>query len=299
MAGDGDGMHREEEILWQLAAVDDDRSATTESRDWSDDDLVAYRRGELDDEAAGRVERLLASDRRARHRLVELAGLDVAPPAAVRDRVLAALQGRREGGAVVDFEDRVPARRSRRTPRWLMPALAAAALLWVVLGPWGSADRSVVELPPEIAFELRVEGTSEVRSTEPSGGEQGEVATLAERRLRLVVEAVENAVAGLDYGVYARRGSDWILLGAADGVGIEVGRGTAVFEASAVSFVGKSPGRHALLLAVAPEGQLPTSFAVPNGSEPALVLADQSRGWVRRQIIHLVSPEGEAGDRGD
>ena len=298
MAGDGDGMHREEEILWQLAAVDDDRSATTESRDWSDDDLVAYRRGELDDEAAGRVERLLASDRRARHRLVELAGLDVAPPAAVRDRVLAALQSRSVGGAVVDFEDRVPARRSRGTARWLMPALAAAALLLVVLGPWGSGDRSVVELPPEIAFELRVEGTSEVRSAVPSG-EQGEVATTAEWQLRLVVEAVENAVAGLDYGVYARRGSDWARLGAADGVEVEVGRGAALFEASAASFVGESPGRHVLLLAVAPEGQLPTSFAVPNGSEPALVLADQSRGWVRRQIIHLVSPEGEAGDRGD
>lgn len=254
-----------EELLWELSSAEGDDDGEVPS----DGLLRAYRAGELETEETRRVETLLARSSAARERLRELAG--IAPPAP-------------------------PARRRQTVPRsgptvWMAGWLAAAAaLVAVVAGLWYLGGAKPGDLPTGLDFNVTLELLADVRAgVEPEVTDAG--SAYADTPVRIVVEPEETAVQGLEFGLYRRRGEAVERLTA--GIDLDLGRGTAVFEAPAARLAAGGAGPQELLIAVARAGRLPESLTLTPGEDAAARLAESSGGRVYRRTFVLLTVPGK------
>ncbi|MEM1178113.1 MAG: hypothetical protein AAGM22_07210 [Acidobacteriota bacterium] len=117
-------MKEPEDLLWALP-LDPDRSADTTAVP-SDDELLAYRAGELEPETHRRLEARLAEDTDTRRRLARLAGV-VGPRSELRSRVFSTL-------AAENQTDRRRKDRGSKDRRGRYAGIAAAAAVLLALG---------------------------------------------------------------------------------------------------------------------------------------------------------------------
>ncbi len=250
-----------EEILWTLSATDRDAPDAAVP---SDETLLAYRAGQLEDSEAQRVETLLGHNIEARERLIELAMVDLAvPSAALRERL-------------------VP---SPKRPWWAASAAVAAACL-VALGLYLAQPRALREVP---AFDVSVEMLATVRSsagTEPGTLPATTHQAFAETPVRIVLEPTEHGVAGVEFGLYIRRDQVLERLVPGAGLQLETHRGSAVFEATAARLLGTTPGAYELFVVAA--NRLPSSIDVDPGAEALASLANATGGRIYHQAITLL-----------
>ncbi len=273
-----------EELLWKLSSTDrDDPDATVDFDRPPDETLLAYREGRLEDSEAQRIETQLAHSSAARERLIELAGVTLAQPsAALRARLVP--QPRRQ---------------------WWAASAAAAAVCLLALGLYLGQPSEPREVP---AFDVSVELLAEVRSAAPARpgtdpetvpGTTREVPgttreVYADTPVRIVMEPTEDAVAGLEFGLYIRRdkGPERRLEHLAPGAGfsLETHRGTAVFAAAASRLLGTTPGSYELFVVAA--NRLPATVEITPGSEPQTSLAAATGGRIYlREITLLPDPQ--------
>ena len=257
-----------EDLLRELGREDPDHR----DRVPSDAMLEAWRRGELDSDQMREIQALLCDSAAARARLVHLAGLDASGPVGrVRDRVLGA-------------DSRPRAR--HHAPRWWRGAAAAAIV--VLLAPvasrlverCGGRQESIAAAPRALEFDVRVEGLARIRS----------VADLSEALpdtvIRVTVEPVQDAAAGLTFAVYRRQDGVLRRLGPDDGVEIATWRGSAAITASAATLVGASPGTREFFVVVVAGKDLPESVPIVSGDAAAdLQVGTGGRVWRRTLTV--------------
>jgi hypothetical protein len=248
------------EWLWELTAVESDSEVRV-----SDDVLRAYRAGALEDAEARRVEAQLGRSADARARLAALAGTRIEPaPARVRRRIFGPAKSRRS---------------------WL-PFLTAAALAAVLVVPIARfmIGREASMLPADLEYEVRIEALADVRSVADTSR------ALPDTRVRIVIEPNRDASARLEYGLYRRTPEGLERLTPGAGLDLETHRGSVVFTTRADSLVDAEPGDHEFVIAVAPEGTLPSTVADGPSRPASDVLRELSEGLVYRRTLTVVDP---------
>ena len=243
----------------------------------SDEELIAYRSGELSGVDVARLEALLAHSSAARQRLIVLAGIERdEPPAELRARVLA----RAPGGY--------------RWRRWAAVAAVAAVILVAVglLRHLGSAG-----LPPTVSYEIVTYALTDERGAED--GASADLVAFPDTTMRLEVTPQNQALQDVDFALYrldhgvARRidGSD---------VSLEVSRGVAVFTARCGDLVGEGAGDFDLLVVIARPGDLPKTVRYRPDSDTVQRLAAGSRRLVYpfRLIVLSAVESGGSGSNG-
>lgn len=220
-----------EELLWELSAGEERAGQTSPI----DSLLQRYREGGLAAEEARQVERMLASDPRARARLAELAGQQLSePPSELRERFL--------GLATA------PSR-----PAWRRRAVQAlAASLFVAFGALlHSALSPSTEIPRDLSFSLSAkESVSRVRSSSdaPSSNEPlYEVRASDTIELWMTPEVDYAEELQLTYGIYVREGNR--LLRNSD-LRIERDGGGARLYIGAEDLLGTRPGEYEVFVTV-------------------------------------------------
>ncbi len=261
-----------EELLWSLASSHRSVSSGEQPTKLSDDQLLAYRSGQVSESERRPIEKALAHDSALRARLIELAGVHPdAPSAETRARALAAAPGAAErpadsggGGRVLSW----PGAASRRKQLTLLAATLVTVLgAFLVLQP-GSHE----PLPDGFGYSLSTTGLTEVRSATSTERLQALPQTL----VRITAAPTGQTMADLDFGLYRRDGDRLERLDIGKGIELEVVRGTAELRARAVDLVGDKPGTYSLVVAVGRAGALPRSGVVlPDAADPSIVLLEQ------------------------
>ena len=176
--------------------------------------LADYRQGHLEPETARNVESRLAADPRSRYVLARGTGESsapppsAAPPASVRDAVLASFQAASGTDAQVDpslapAPTSVPA--APRPGRRMGWSLAAAAAFVLAVFSAQLFDRPVGGLPP---FAVSV-STSEVRAATPPvvEGKERSVDVEPDEPFKITLSPTWQVEKGIDVGVFRRRGA--------------------------------------------------------------------------------------------
>jgi len=245
-----------EELLWELSRLNEEGEAGPSV---SGEELEAWRAGRLSEADAERVEARLAADPAARTRLAELAEIrPPAPPAAVRDRVLARFAGEAP---------------RRRVLRWLPAAALAAALLAAI----GISLVGPSRLPGGLEYDVTAQGLARERSADRPGAFEA----YPETRVRIAVEPRGEAEAGVEIGLYREKDDRLERVP----VRVEMDRGAAVLTGTASALVGTAPGPHDLWIVVARPGDLPSA------GDPRKLLEDQERWRAYPLRLTLLTPE--------
>lgn len=282
-----------EELLWEVGrAAGEEEAGRSGASAVADEALRAYREGALPGGEAARLEASLAGDAALRARLAELAGVEPPPPpAALRRRLLDAGAG--------------GARRGRGLAQRL--ALPLAASLALAVGGWWLAGRpqSASPLLGPDAYQVTVEGLAALRSSPGAGGPPSAAsvppetrAVLPETRVRVRVEPRAVAAAGVEIGLYRRRGDRLERLPVAGPVTRIESRGAAELTAPAAALVGPEPGERSFYV-VAVAGALPPELRLAGAGEAGIeaALAGGGRRFVRAVRLRVLpappGPEGE------
>ena len=300
-----------DELLWQLADMARGDLASDKRAEKMDDaagpafeaELRAYRTGTLDAAATRKIEQALARNATWRRQLSEIAEVTPEePPSHLRQRaidaMLRALSPPEEKlGPGQPASPRRPPR-SNRPFRRFAPLLAAAVLVLAVgaglvwrlgtgseLAPSPTPDAVAALASAE--FDIRLELGTGIRSGRTSETRPSQSVVPPDQFLRIVVEPRDRAVAGVEFALYRQEDGQWRRLDAGDGLELERTRGSAAFRITAAALVGARSGSHDVLVAVAPEGQLPTTLAATSGEEAAAWLAERSWGKVVRRTLTL------------
>jgi hypothetical protein len=168
-------------------------------------------------------------------------------------------------------------------------ALAAALLAAVLLIPdWETG------LPDSLRYDVRVRATAVERSAADAPDVAAGAHVVHPESLIEIVAAPDTVYAGLELGLYRREGAeDWRRLRAGAEVEEELFRGGAVFRAPARDLFSQTSGTHRLLLVVAAAGDLPSSFELAPGDDPAPVEAG-GRRLVYPLVFELQPAPGSA-----
>lgn len=273
---------REPRLSALLAEVLEDRAeeakpSSRDSEDWPER-LRRYRAGELDAEETDAFEAELVADPSLRARLAAFASSDDAgAPAASKARALDAFR-------------RARAERSRRR-RWVRSVLPLAAALLLAVGLlWRSPEPT---LPPDLAFEMTVEGTADRRS---GGGARGSaVSAFPGTRLRVTLRPPVEADSEVDVGVYVRRGDLPLRVDRPATTRVHSQRGVLRVEGLAGDWFGDLRGAATLWVVVTPPGmlpdQLPAAEPVTGGASIVESLSRPGQRLVFAHPVILLSEE--------
>lgn len=264
-----------EDLLWSLAS----RARAGEgSAGLTDRDLEKYREGSLDPEKEKEVELALATDRRARERLAEIAGIKLpGPPVELRERVL---------------RRRPKALKGKRRPRWRRwwPGLVTAAVLALSLLPLLRPPA----LPEDLAFDLSAQGLSSVRGLDPApASEEPLIEAYSETRIRVRLEPRGEARSGLRFRIYRRDGNALHRVVPEPPLSLEVSRGAALLEGPAAALAGATAGGFDFFFVVHRPGDAPASEIELGGIEPNLLLAAGQRRKVYPWKIRLLPAKSD------
>ena len=240
----------DDDRLWDLPRVEsfDDRPAPPDAS------LAAYRDGTLPPGEATRLEWHLAGSRRGRERLAALAGIRI---------------------------EARPALRSRRIPMAAALLATAAAAGIVALLVVGRGRLPGLEGRPVPEFSVRVDGLATVR------GVPGEARAHAAERVRVVVEPVGEAAAGLTFAAYRLDDGGLTLLEEPRDVAIAVDRGSASIAAEAARLVGPAEGTRPFFVVVSHRAALPGRVAAST-EDAESTLAGATGGRVYRVPLTIV-----------
>ncbi len=264
-----------ESLFWSLSEIGD--RATRSGAAVGDEVLAAYRRGELPEAEARRVEAILVGNPAARRRLAALVGHSpAAAPGSLRRRLV---EG--QGGTGRRSRVRRPERPGR--PWWL--GLAAAAVLVLAVGTLTLRPGAA---PP--AYEVGITALSERRGPE---SETGTGETAAEARVETLVEitatVAEQAEAGVEVGLYRAAAGRLERIPEGDRLVRRTRRGVVQLAAPAADLVGRVPGDYEIFVVVAWEGKLPPPVALAPGEDPSAALALGGRRGVHRLTLRLLA----------
>lgn len=234
-----------------------------------DQTLQAYREGSLSEEETRRLEALLAENPAALERLAESGGITPPRPSPeIWKRVSSRIPR--------------PARPLFRGHKWFVGAAALAAVLLLVVGFWFQSSPG---LPQELTYEVKMQGYSPVRAQAATAGL---TQAYAEDEVRIDAVPRDNAMAGLDFGLYRERDVMLERIATEDGLHLETNRGEARFTALAADLVGSEPGEYTLFMVIAHRGGLPGSRRLEPGQEPTAVLAAGPRKLVYSLPLKLL-----------
>ena len=240
-----------DDLLRELAQIEEGDA----SHPPTDEELAAYRAGELGPGDADRVEAALAESPAARKRLIGLARMRLPiPPDRIRDRVLAGFTERR---------------RPQPTRFWFLAA--AAALAAVIGGALFLQSRAA--LP---AYDIGIAGSAEMRSGEP-GLATRQAAAEPGQPVVVTVNPVESGEPDVVFALYRLTGDH--LRRVEPGAGFDRRRGEAVLKAPAEEIAGESaPGTYRLFVVTARPGKLPSAEVIlPPGDDPQSALSGPGR----------------------
>lgn len=263
------------QLLWQIS------TARRKGTDLVLDDatLIAFRDGALSQQDQAEVEEHLATSSASRARLAALAGVVAdAPPAAIRERVLAGDHGAADTAGAA----------TGRAWRW---QLAAAVVGIAMLLPFLVGEQRTDSPPPWVgssAFEVSLAALATTRGEDGANPERTAEA-YPDTRLTITVEALGGARDGLEYAVFRERG-DTGLTPVADGVTLTEYRGAAALSARAGTLLGETPGPYALWVVVAETGAMPGA-AAPGTSAPDHLNGPRSRAYqLQVQLLSVQTP---------
>ncbi len=267
-----------ESLFWSLSELGD--RAPRSDAVAGDELLVAYRRGELPEDEARRVEAILMGNPAARRRLAALAGhAPATAPGSLRRRLLDALPG--SGLPASGRRSRV--RPGKPNPWWI--GLAAAAVLVLAIGTLLRPGAA----PP--AYEVGIDALAKRRGAGEGPGVAAEA--FAGTTVTITATVAEQAVAGVEVALYraargrAERGGLERIPG--DRLGRRERPGAVLFEAPAAALVGRLPGDYEIFVVVGWEGKLPAVVAHAPGDDPASALAAGGRRGVHRLTLRLLA----------
>lgn len=158
----------------------------------------------------------------------------------------------------------------RRGPLpWIVSALGLAAMIVLALL---LAGRREPTLPP---FDVRVEGQADVREG------PGSARSLPQGTVRVRVEPLGEARAGVRFAVYRLDGGMLVPLRDPEDVRIETDRGSALLVARAERLVGDRPGTRPFFVAVSGARGIPVRRmdVAPEGPEATLRRAGAGRAY--------------------
>lgn len=256
-----------EELLWQLAAEDEEPGEERGEEVVTDSRLRDYREGRLSDEEAAQVEASLLASTAARRRLAERGGVRLdAPPERIR-------------AAVLHLGPRTahqPSKHRRWWPYAAAAMLALAAGIWSWPGSWNRFGRG--ETLPRYGLEGR--GITAERSATKSGAEH--ITALPETVLRFVFTPLEAPREGVVIALYREEAGALRQLTAADGLTIEGSRGEFRLSGRAAGLVGREPGSRRLFALVARAGEAPARISFGGDS------AERALAGKGRQVLPIV-----------
>jgi hypothetical protein len=252
-----------EELLWQAGAtIGDDLGAA--AVEVGEAELAAFREGRLAPARQEEIEGLLLGSAVLRRRLAQLAEVGrAAPPAAVRERVLAAFDaelGAGRQGRLLAFRPRLKA----------FAGLLAAALLALALGLHFLGPAS---LPADLRYELRASGLRAERG-EPATAEPLRALPSTRVKLELIPD---RSVAEVELAIYRQRASGEARRLRLDKQWITAENGLIRVEAPAAELLGPEPGRGRLLLAIGAASRSWPDLLTENEDPAAALGGDAAR----------------------
>lgn len=275
-----------EDLLWSLASEPEPGPEEGSSQELSDELLERYRAGALDPEEEKLIEAGLASDRKARERLAELAGLRLPhPPLHLRQKILAHRPGAERPGSVETERHRWGG------TRWWVGAAAAAVLVLSLLPLLRQPG-----LPPGTEYTVEIQGLAETRTSGPfEGPAPSTVEAYPDTRVRIRVEPRGEALDEVELSLYRLEPPRLERLALEAPLRTRMLRGTALIEGPARAFVGEALENVTLFIVAHHPGDAPPATLRIADEDPADLL---SRGSARRAypwtIRLLAPPRGEA-----
>jgi hypothetical protein len=231
--------------------------------------LRAYREGQLPEEEARELERLLARSAAGRRRLLELAGLDTSLPLR---RVRRAVLGRRAGTTGTG-------RRPRRP--WASVAALAAMVILAVLVLYPRAR----PLPPGLAFDVSGQGLAEVRS---AAARPAELRAYPGTPLRISLKPRGESPAGLAFALFRRQGDALLRVREPEEVRLTAERGSAAFTGAAAAVLAtRAPRVYPLFVVASSRRDLPARVALAPGEDPAAALRSAERRVYPLKVVLL------------
>ncbi len=256
-----------EQIYWALSELAEGKAL--------DDTLVAestleaYRNGDLTDAEASDVERLLVRNQANRRRLEAIAGATPADASnATRNRVL---------DAAIRSVPLIPARRF-----WQPLVAAAAAVLLVVTLSW--LVWQPTSSPP--AYQVSLEALTDRRDAATPGLT---AEAYVDSRVKITATVTEDAIDGVEVGLYRQLGQQLERLPIGDRLKIEQRRGVVVFSALASDLVGSELGVYEVFVGIAWRAELPVEIKLEPGDDPAKVLAAGGKRQVHQLTLRLLA----------
>jgi hypothetical protein len=256
-----------EELLWESrrAVVDGGAGEPVPA----DETLHAYREGGLSDIGRRRLEWTLCRSAAARARLCEIAGVKLARPSGRLRR------------AILGTPRAIPKAIASHWPMAAAVLLAGAMVSAAILLEFPRVAPEATALPPDLAFDVRVEGLAETRSG------SGIAQALPRTPVRITIEPRAFGVDGLEFALYVPRQGHLRRLDAGDDLRVESSRGAARLVASAHALAGSVIGPHEFYVVVSRRGVLRQELDV----DAAIAASRSGEALVYRQTIEIVEPD--------
>ncbi len=246
-----------EDLLWTLASQ---ARAGEGSARLTDRDLERYRSGTMDPEDEKEIELTLATDRKTRERLAELAGVKLPnTPLELRERILRSRPGASRSTGRFGW--------GQWWPGYAAAAAALSLLLFIpLLRPQG--------LPTDLAFDLHAQGLASARSqTVEPPSPSSSIEAYPDTRVQIRIEPRGEARAGLAFSVFRRDGDLLRYLPPTPPLSLEVVRGAALLAGPAAALVRSPSGQFDFFFVVHSPDDTPATEIMLEGNDPLAALA--------------------------